>query len=1249
MFFAHHPVTITCDSGATSSLVRHSTAIRLGMDIKPTAHTASQADGKSKLTPSGEVHVQLTRGDHSFILEAVVVKELDCDILAGVPFMRTNKIVLDIPRDKIIVNNKHEIAYSSQCSSDPKVRRSVILRPSKNQSLYPGEFLEMHTDLPDQDIAVEPRTQSSSATWIQPTMTESINGVVRIPNLTDNIVSIKKHDHIVQIYHTTTICSLSSAESVETSPISAAAHSSCSSTDNIKLDPHKQLSLSEITEFNSLHARYHQVFSGKIGCYNDASGRLRASINMGPVEPPPQKARLPSYSSEKMKLLQEKMDELENLGVLAKPEDVHVTVEHVSPSFLVHKSDGNHRLVTAFNDIGTYAKPLPSRSVCTDDVLRFLAGFKFIIKTDMTKQFFQLPMKKESMKYLGVLTPYKGLRVYTRAAMGMPGSTEHLDELMSRVLGEMLQRGKVMKLADDLYIGGNCISDLLSNWEELLQRFETNNLKLSPTKTEICPVTTTILGWVWTAGSITASPHKVSPIATADLPTTVKGLRSWIGAYKHLKSCVPQYSSLLSELEGAVAGKESNANIKWTDELCDSFRQAQAALSDIKSIMIPKPQDKLIITTDGAVKCGGIGAILYIMRGEHMHLGGFFSAKLKPHQRKWLPCEVEALAISSAVNHWGPYILESEHTVQLLSDSRPCVQAFKRLIQGCFSHSARVSTFLATLSRYNVTLQHIPGNMNLPADYQSRNPPECDNNTCQICRFISDTSESICRLQVSDILEGKCALPYSSPAAWKATQQDCPLLRRAYAHLSQGTRPSKKTKNIREVKRYMSLCSIGRDGLLVVRKEFPFANSKDLIVIPSKVLPGLISALHLRLEHPSKHQMSKVFHRYFYGINADSIIGSISDQCHLCSSIAKLPNDIEEFSTTDEPLALGTHFACDVLRRANQVIFVVRDEFSSFTIARLIDNEKCNTIRDAIIETTAELRSPHGCVIRADGALQPLQHDKILQQKRLIIEIGRLKNRNKNPVAEKAIQELEIELKKSLPDGRSTDSCELACITAILNHRIRNRGLSAHEIVYQRDASGQQLNISDDLLSSAQHEKRIEGHSPSARCQAKTSSLAPKANVSVGDLVFIKNEGDKHTARDKYIIVSHNNEYLSIRKLIGNQFRSKVYEVKPSEIYPVPISQNQTFRKSQSDVGASSNAVPNNSDNLDQNSELDSSSGNNSTQSDINDDNQDDDMAAHQPHHIVRRHPARRRRQPRYLQEYVLNSLSDTSNTDSDD
>ena len=101
----------------------------------------------------------------------------------------------------------------------------------------------------------------------------------------------------------------------------------------------------------------------------------------------------------------------------------------------------------------------------------------------------------------------------------MPDSTEHFDELMSRAIGVLMHAGKVIKIADYLYTGVNTIDELLSNWEHILQRFLQNNLLA--TKTVVCPVTTTILGWVWSSGKIQA---KITPLLKSSLPWTVKAL-----------------------------------------------------------------------------------------------------------------------------------------------------------------------------------------------------------------------------------------------------------------------------------------------------------------------------------------------------------------------------------------------------------------------------------------------------------------------------------------------------------------------------------------------------------------------------------------------------------------------------------------------------------------------------------------------------------------------------------------------------
>ena len=85
--------------------------------------------------------------------------------------------------------------------------------------------------------------------------------------------------------------------------------------------------------------------------------------------------------------------------------------------------------------------------------------------TDLTSAFSQISL---SMKYCGTITPCKGIRVYTRCAMGMPGSETALEESLCRELGDHIQPGFMSKLADDLYCGGNYPDELLENWTKVL-------------------------------------------------------------------------------------------------------------------------------------------------------------------------------------------------------------------------------------------------------------------------------------------------------------------------------------------------------------------------------------------------------------------------------------------------------------------------------------------------------------------------------------------------------------------------------------------------------------------------------------------------------------------------------------------------------------------------------------------------------------------------------------------------------------
>ena len=152
-----------------------------------------------------------------------------------------------------------------------------------------------------------------------------------------------------------------------------------------------------------------------------------------------------------------------------------------------------------------------------------------------------------------------------------------------------------------------------------------------------------------------------------------------------------------------------------------------------------------------------------------------------------------------------------------------------------------------------------------------------------------------------------------------------------------------------------------------------------------------------------------------------------------------------------------------------------------------------------------------------------LVDDKFLQKHRITLELGCAKNPNKNPVAEKAILELEGELLREDPLGGAVTPLALTIATTALNSRIRSRGLSSREMWSQRDQfSNAQISLPDDVLITTQHKQRLKNH-PYSECskapQPHTHNRAT-VQIDVGDLVYLHSDMNKSRAQDRYLVVA---------------------------------------------------------------------------------------------------------------------------------
>ena len=141
------------------------------------------------------------------------MNELDVDILAGIPFMSTNDISVRSAKQQILIGDANIVHCGTSPSDSPnRVRRTqaYILKPEAASVIWPGSYLELAlpSDLqPECTFATESRLDNSKVLshwpWPPPSIKEAVSCKVRIPNNTDEPLSLRKNEHFCQVCLTT--------------------------------------------------------------------------------------------------------------------------------------------------------------------------------------------------------------------------------------------------------------------------------------------------------------------------------------------------------------------------------------------------------------------------------------------------------------------------------------------------------------------------------------------------------------------------------------------------------------------------------------------------------------------------------------------------------------------------------------------------------------------------------------------------------------------------------------------------------------------------------------------------------------------------------------------------------------------------------------------------------------------------------------------------------------------------------------
>jgi hypothetical protein len=522
--------------------------------------------------------------------------------------------------------------------------------------------------------------------------------------------------------------------------------------------------------------------------------------------------------------------------------------------------------------------------------------------------------------------------------------------------------------------------------------------------------------------------------------------------------------------------------------------------------------------------------------------------------QKWLPCEIEGVAASMAINASSHWILSSNKPTYVTPDCKAVVQAVNRMRLGKLSRNPRLQAILISINRRPVTFIHSSAKtgQHVIPDHASRLDITCGSKDCAVERFLDEIPDNIQCMAMSSLTdlisdapscfiaatatdnmlslaEGN-QLPLGDKSLWLAVQESDKDISSVKDLLVTGDSPRKNsTRMVKTIHRHASI----HEGLVVVKETDNNAFSDFFrIVIPKIKVPTILSLIHLKGNHPSQYQSEKVFSRYFFCPGFRQSLDDFYNQCFLCNSVKKSTTPRPPYREPNPPEHPGISFNIDVLKRAKQIILVCTDIFSKYTTATIIPSESADDQAKGIISLVTPVRRSNMISVKVDAhpSFKSLSKGQVpeFNKSGISLTIGNVSNKNSNCHVDKVIQELEHEIRKSKNPSDPLTVFDLANATYLLNSRIRRQDLSSAELMFCRDQNTNKLlKISDNAFVKTSRDLQINQQHKTERDQPETGSISP------GMMVMFKKNPSKHERRKTFIVTTVSKDIASVRKILN--------------------------------------------------------------------------------------------------------------------
>lgn len=250
---------------------------------------------------------------------------------------------------------------------------------------------------------------------------------------------------------------------------------------------------------------------------------------------------------------------------------------------------------------------------------------------------------------------------------GLQGAPAAFQRYVNETLGKYLENFCTAYLDDIWIYTSGSLQDHWAKVEAVFKRLDKAGLKLDPKKCEFAVKKTKYLGFIISLGDgIKVDSEKVEAIKSWEVPTTIKGVRSFLGFTNFYRELIPNFGKIVQPLLELT--KKDQAFL-WCNKHTNVFNLLKELFITAPVLAFYDPDSKTVVETD----CSGYVMGACLSQFDNMNVlrpVAYFSKKLTPAESNYEIHDKELLAVVSALEQWRGELIGLKYPFTVLSDHK---------------------------------------------------------------------------------------------------------------------------------------------------------------------------------------------------------------------------------------------------------------------------------------------------------------------------------------------------------------------------------------------------------------------------------------------------------------------------------------------------------------------------------------------------------------------------------------------------